>query len=207
MATDSQIPETPGKRPTVASVLVPVAVILAGVLFTLAYLRDRAATHEHAEHGSSAENAAIERKLGTALPDLTFHTLDGKSVKISELKSKVLVINFWATWCGPCVKEMPSLQKLSSEYASRGLTVVGVNLDEDPADVLAPFLAKHEIKFQSFIDPAGDLANRFSVSGLPLTLVLDGNRKLLLEQMGDEEWFAPAYRKQFELWLSGTNSG
>jgi thiol-disulfide isomerase/thioredoxin len=207
MATESQTPETHSKRPSVASVLVPVAVVLAGVLFTLSYLKNKGAAHEAAEHGTASAEGLISRKIGEALPDLTFHTLDGKRVKLSELKSKVVVINFWATWCGPCVKEMPSLQKLATEYASQGLTVVGINLDEDPAGVLTPFLAKHEIKFQSFIDPAGELANRFSVSGLPLTLVVDGDRKLLLEHVGDEEWFAPVYRKQFELWLAGKNSG
>ncbi len=207
MATESQAPETPRKKATVASVLVPVAVVLAGVLFALGYLRERGAAHELAEHGAPGAEGMIALKIGQALPDLVFKTLEGKSVRLSDLKSKIVLINFWATWCGPCVKEMPSLQRLSSQYASQGLTVVGVNLDEDPLNVLTPFLTKHEIKFQSFVDPAGALANRFAVSGLPLTLVLDGNRKLLLEHLGDEEWFAPEYRKQFELWLAGKNSG
>jgi thiol-disulfide isomerase/thioredoxin len=208
MATDSQAPETPRKKPTVASVLVPVAVVLAGVLFTLGYLRERAKTHDLAEHAiAGATDGAVSRKVGDSLPDLTFHKLDGTEVKLSDLKSKVVVINFWATWCGPCVKELPSLQNLSNEYAARGLTVIGVNLDDDPSAVLTPFLTKHEIKFQSFVDPSGTLADRFAISGLPLTIVVDGNRKILLEQMGDEEWFAPEFRKQFELWLAGTNSG
>lgn len=212
MANDSETPETPAKKPvkkaTAASVLVPVAVVLAAVLFSLSYLRDRGRARDAADRAAMAPGEGpISHHVGDSLPDLTFRTLDGKSVKLSELKSKVTVINFWATWCGPCVREMPSLQKLANEYAAKGLTVVGVNLDEDPEAVLAPFLAKHDIKFRSFVDPAGALADRFSVSGLPLTLVLDENRKLLLEQLGDEEWFAPEYRKQFELWLSGTNRG
>ena len=209
MATESQPPETPRKKVTVATVLVPVAVILAGVLFTLGYLRDRGAKQEIAEHGTAGApgDGPLIRKMGEAMPDFDFHTLDGKAVKLSELKAKVVVINFWATWCGPCVKEMPSLQQLATEYASRGLIVVGVNMDDDPSTVLAPFIAKHDIKFQSFVDPTGALAERFNISGLPLTLILDGNRKLLFEHLGDEEWFASAYRKQFELWLAAKNSG
>lgn len=212
MANDSETPVTPEKKPekkaTVASVLVPVAVVLAAVLFSLGYLRDRGRAHDAAERATAAPGEGpIAHRVGDSLPDLTFRTLDGKAVKLSDLKSKVTVINFWATWCGPCVKEMPSLQKLSSEYASKGLAVVGVNLDENPEAVLAPFLAKHAIKFRSFVDPSGALADRFAISGLPLTLVLDENRKLLLEQLGDEEWFAPEYRKQFELWLNGSNRG
>ena len=207
MATESQTPETPRKKVTVASVLVPVALVLAGVLFALSSLRERGKQHENAERGAAVGSGQIVRKVGEAIPDLEFRTLDGKAVLLSDLKSKVIVINFWATWCGPCVKEMPSLQRLATEYASQGLIVVGVNLDENPDAVLTSFLAKHDIKFQSFVDPTGKLADRFSVSGLPLTLVVDGSRKLLLEHLGDEEWFAPVYRKQFELWLAEKSSG
>lgn len=182
-----------------ASVLVPVAVVLAGVLFAVGTLRESGHNHESGEK--------IRRKVGEVIPDLDFRTLEGKAIKLSELKSKIVVINFWATWCAPCVRELPSLQQLANEYSSQGLTVVGVNMDEDPNVVLAPFLAKHEVKFRSFIDPKGELADRFGISGLPLTLVVDGNRKLLYDHLGDEEWFAPEYRKQFELWLTGTNSG
>ena len=207
MATVSQAPETPRKKPTLASVLVPVALVLVLALVALEVLRNQGAKHDAAERVAAGAGAPITRKIGETLPDLSFRALDGKTVKLSELKSKVVLINFWATWCGPCVKEMPSLQKLSNEYASKGLTVVGVNLDEDPETVLAPFLEKHAIKFTSFVDPKGELADRFRISGLPLTLVVDGNRKLLYEHLGDEEWFDSDYRKQFELWLAGTNSG
>lgn len=195
MATESQGPETPHKKPSIASVLVPVAIILAGVLFALGYLRGRdSSSHQH-------DSGRVVRKVGEAIPDLSFHTLDGKVVKLSELKSKVTLINFWATWCPPCVKEMPSLQKLSTEYAARGLTVIGINMDDNPEVVLAPFLAKHEIKFSSYIDPKGEIAEMIGVSGLPLTLVVDSERKLLLEHTGDEEWFDAHYRRQFEIWL------
>jgi thiol-disulfide isomerase/thioredoxin len=201
MATDSEVSVTERKKQTLASVLVPVAVILAGVLFALSYLRAKTTTHDGAEHG------AIVRKIGEPIPDLTFHTIEGKTVKLSELKAKVVLINFWATWCTPCVRELPSLQKLSDQYASQGLLVLGVNVDEDPESVLGAFLAKNQIKFQSFIDPKGELSDRFNVSGLPLTIVLDRDRKLLMEHLGDEEWFDSDYRKQFELWLTGKSSG
>lgn len=205
MATESQPPETPRKKPGLASVLVPVAAILAVTLFALGYLRDR----DRAHHLSSNQETGgtIQRKIGGILPDLDLVMLDGKVTKLSELKSKVTLINFWATWCGPCVKEMPSLQKLSDEYSARGLTVIGINLDEEPELVLEKFLKKNKIKFRSFVDTKGELADRFNVSGLPLTLVLDGNRKLLLEQVGDEDWYSPDFRKQFEIWLNEANQG
>ncbi len=206
MATESQPPETSKKAPNLASVLVPVAVILSITLFVLGYLRDRdRAQHSIASSGEAA--GSIVRKVGEAIPDLELRTLSGSVVTLSELDSKVTLINFWATWCGPCVKEMPSLQKLSDAYSAKGLNVIGINLDEDPEAVLEKFLEKNQIKFRSFVDSKGDLADRFNVSGLPLTLVIDKNRRLLLEQTGDEDWDSSAFRKQFEIWLAEANQG
>lgn len=205
MATES-LPKEPHRKPTsLASALVPVAAILAVTLFVLGYLRDR----DRAHHGVSGKDpgGVIQRNAGSILPDFDLVMLDGKTTKFSEMKSKVTLINFWATWCGPCVKEMPSLQKLSDAYSARGLNVIGINLDEDPEDVLEKFLEKNKIKFKSFVDAKGTLADRFNVSGLPLTLVIDSNRKVLLEEMGDEDWYSPEYRKQFEIWLTEANQG
>ncbi|MBC7385732.1 MAG: TlpA family protein disulfide reductase [Cryobacterium sp.] len=197
MATESGTPETERKKPTLAGALVPVAIILAICLFVIGYLGERKRGQPQTEAGG-----AIVRKVGEVLPDLELKSLDGKSVRLSELKAKVIVLNFWATWCPPCVKEMPALEKLSETYGPKGLAVVGVSLDENPAEVLNAFLKKNGIHFPSYVDPDGKLADRFSVSGLPLTLVMDGNRKLLLEQVGDEDWMSPDYQKQFEIWLA-----
>jgi len=201
MATESQPPEKSNKKPNPASVLVPAAGILVVIFFALGYLRGKDRGHE----GHSHEK--ITRVIGQQIPDVELKTLDGKSVKLSELKAKVILINFWATWCAPCVKEMPSLQKLADEYSSKGLQVVGVDLDEDPEVVLEKFREKHQIKFPTYVDTQGELAARFNVSGLPLTLVIDGNRKLLFEQIGDEDWYSASLRKQFELWLEESGRG
>jgi peroxiredoxin len=193
---------TGSKKTGFASVLVPVAGILALILFAFAYLRVKSGENEH-QHGSEGH---VTRKVGEAIPDMTLRSLDGKETKLSEIKAKVILINFWATWCTPCVREMPSLQKLADTYGPQGLAVIGVSLDEDPEKVLEPFRKKHSIRFPTYIDSKGELADRFEVSGLPLTLVVDSERRLLLEQTGDEEWFDSSYRKQFELWLAGADS-
>lgn len=197
MATESEPTGTPKKKLTLGTVLIPFAIILTIILVVAGYMSRPPGQHEHA--GSAIPG---KRTVGMQIPDFELQTLEGATTKLSDVKAKVILINFWATWCPPCVKEMPSLQKLSDEYSKQGLTVIGVNLDEEKPEVIQEFLKKNSIKFQSFVDPEGKVAEQFSVSGLPLTLVIDANRKLLLEQTGDEDWYASTVRKQFEKWLA-----
>ncbi len=205
MATESDQHPSGRKKPNLASVLVPVAGILAVILVVLSILRESdRRNHEKSPAGHS--DAPFQRKVGEVVPDFDLTSLDGKVTHFKDLNAKVVLLNFWATWCGPCVKEMPSLQKLSDEYSSSGLKVIGVNLDEDPENVLDKFLKKHEIKFTSYVDIKGTLADRFNVSGLPLTLVLSGEGKLLMEQTGEEDWYDSSVRKQFEIWLAGVTT-
>lgn len=197
MATESEPTGTPKKKLNLGTVLIPFAIILTTVLVVAGYMSRPPGEHIHTGSVSPGK-----RNVGMTIPDFDLQTLEGATQKISDIKSKVVLINFWATWCPPCVKEMPSLQKLSDEYSKQGLTVIGVNLDEEKPEVIQEFLKKNSIRFQSFVDPEGKAADQFSVSGLPLTLVIDANRKLLLEQTGDEDWYAPTIRKQFEKWLT-----
>jgi thiol-disulfide isomerase/thioredoxin len=211
MATGSETPETTGekngKNPGLASVLVPVAVILAVVLVALGFVN----RHENAEKADSAGQPGAEsadrRAVGRVLPDVELLGTDGKKTKLSALPGKVIVLNFWATWCGPCVSEMPALQKLADTYKDRGLSVVGINVDEDWEKVLEPFRKRNQITFPSYVDPKSELSDAFGISGLPLTLVIGPGRKLLFEKMGAEEWFDDPVRKQFERWLEEAAKG
>lgn len=84
--------------------------------------------------------------IGNPLPDLTFLTLDGKELKLRSLAGKVVLVDFWATWCSPCVRELPNLKALYSEYSSRGLEVVGLSLDSS-AEALATYVDEKSVKW------------------------------------------------------------
>src|SRR3989304_10161988 len=84
--------------------------------------------------------------LGEQVPSFTLRKDDGKVLALGDLRGKIVVLNFWATWCGPCIEEMPSLNRFTEKYAGKGVDVVAVSLDEDP-DAYREFLAKNQISF------------------------------------------------------------
>jgi peroxiredoxin len=101
----------------------------------------------------------------------TLTSLDGRTYSLASLSGKVVLLNFWATWCPPCRKEMPDLEKLSHAYADKGLVVLAVS-DED-RDTVAPFIEKQKYTFPVLLDTGGKVHEAFDVDGIPKTFVFD----------------------------------
>jgi thiol-disulfide isomerase/thioredoxin len=116
-----------------------IAIILAtvAVMIGLMFYADRVTRKSTQSVGAMAMSGA-----GKPAPNVRLKDLDGKEVALSDLKGKVVFVNFWATWCGPCQDEIPSLIDLQNQYASKGFTVVGIAMDEEGKSVVAPFVAK-----------------------------------------------------------------
>ena len=144
----------------------------------------------------------FEIREGTSLPAFSLKTPEGKSIPIKSLKSKVILLNFWATWCEACMHEMPSLIELRNSFHSRGFEVVGINLDEDP-DVVIPRVTRElKIPFPVYKDPEGSVADLFDIHAIPLTVVLNQDRKILYVKDGEQNWNSPAVRALVERWLT-----
>ena len=99
---------------------------------------------------------------GTLAPNFTLPDLTGKSVNLTDYRGKVVLLNIWATWCPPCVEEMPSLEKLYQEMKGEPFEILAVSLDETGAEVVAPFMKKHKLNFPALIDSAGTLKKSLS---------------------------------------------
>ena len=114
------------------------------------------------------------KKLDLRHTDLFLSTLDGKSTKLAPVAGKVVtLVNLWATWCSPCVGEMPALSKLHDKYKARGVQVVGINVDENPA-VVQQFLAKHPVAYPVLTStPNKTVAALGELEALPTSLLLD----------------------------------
>jgi thiol-disulfide isomerase/thioredoxin len=121
-------------------------------------------------------------------PEMSFAGLDGKPVALADFKGKFLILNLWATWCHPCLKEMPSLQKLQASLAP-GLIVLAVSEDRGGADVVGPFIAKLDLgDLEIALDPNSAAIHTLRARGLPTTLVIDRNGQILGKVEGGADW-------------------
>ena len=128
-------------------------------------------------------------RIGTAAPDFTIQDADRK-VALSELHGKVVVLNFWATWCAPCVEEMPSLVQLQQRFKYKGITVVGVSVDVD-GDAYHKFLKDYKIDFLTVRDPDQKTSNLYGTFKWPETYIIDRNGIVRRKFIGAVEWSQP----------------
>jgi len=128
--------------------------------------------------------------------------LNGKPAHLSDFRGKVVVLNFWGTWCPPCIEETPSLNRLQKYIEGRNGVVLGVAADEDPA-VYQQFLREHGVIFPTYRDPAAKdqyspIAESYGTSRFPETYIIDRNGKIARKIIGFQEWDSPEMRAYFD---------
>jgi len=135
-----------------------------------------------------AENKGYALKVGGAAPPFRLPALAGGEVDLAAQRGKVVVVNFWATWCPPCVAEMPSLERLHRALSPEGLSVIAVSTDEDEAE-LRRFVSERGLTLPVLKDPGGRAAaGEYRTTGYPETFVLDREGRLLEHVVGPAEW-------------------
>ncbi|MDX5334437.1 MAG: TlpA family protein disulfide reductase [Gammaproteobacteria bacterium] len=123
-------------------------------------------------------------------PPLVLKGLDGSTRDLADRRGEVVLVNFWASWCPPCVHEMPSMQRLADRYADRPFTILAVNLAEEEADVRA-FVARHELRFPVLLDPAGESIDAWKVFAYPTSYVIDHRGEIRYALFGAIDWLEP----------------
>lgn len=128
-----------------------------------------------------------------AAPDFTLEDAQGRAVTLSELRGQVVMINFWASWCGPCRQEMPLLEQIHQRYEPLGFKLIGVNVEENPADGQA-FLKERPVSFPVLYDPENGLSKLFDVVAMPSTVLIDrqGNIRYL------HHGYKPGYENDYQ---------
>jgi peroxiredoxin len=139
--------------------------------------------------------SAIE--VGDAAPDFTRDDLDGGQVHLADYRGKLVLLNFWATWCAPCRKEMPLFSEWQRDYRAQGLQIVGVSMDDDIASV-KQLLAQRPVRYPIVMGDA-KLGERFGgVLGLPLSFLIDAQGRIVARYQGESD-FADMEAKLMEL--------
>lgn len=141
------------------------------VISAIALLWSCSGKSSTSEHASAKSD---DRKLA---PDFTLRDANGSSVKLSDYRGKVVLLNFWATWCGPCRVEIPWFIEFEQQYKSQGLEVIGVAMDLDGWKAVKPYIAEHKMNYRVLLgdDSVGDLYG--GVDSLPTTFVIDRDGK------------------------------
>jgi peroxiredoxin len=141
--------------------------------------------------GAAVVHAADD--LLEAMPELSpapafdLQTPDGTRVLLSELRGEVVVVNFWATWCPPCLAEMPAMERAWQGLRDKGVRFIGINVDED-SDTVAKFAETHGVSFPLLIDPGGKVTQAWPLRGLPTTFVVDAEGRLRFRALGERNW-------------------
>lgn len=135
---------------------------------------------------SSADNGApAPAPAGKVAPDFELQGLDGQAVSLSGLRGKPVMLNFWASWCGPCREEMPYLQEVSEdrEWAERGLVILAVNIGESPATA-RKFMEDNGFSFRVLLDTDQSVASDYNIRAIPTTIFIDENGIVRDEKIG-----------------------
>jgi thiol-disulfide isomerase/thioredoxin len=119
----------------------------------------------------------------TAAPDFTLRTLDGQEITLSKLKGKVVLLDFWATWCAPCRESIPHLIHLQKTYQEKGFVVIGMNVDKGNVETVQRYVASMDIPYPITITPE-EVSRNFGVTALPTTILIDKEGKIRQKFLG-----------------------
>jgi peroxiredoxin len=168
---------------TVAGVIAVVGI----VLLIAGQMRDNRPGATHEEEQESPAVAA-----GDKAANFKLEALDGSTVSLDQLKGKVVFLNIWATWCGPCREEMPSMETLYDELrTNRDFVMLAVSQDTKGRIVVAPYVEKNGYHFKVLLDPENKVGEAYEVSGVPETFIIDRGGRIVAHHMGAFDWSRP----------------
>ena len=146
---------------------------------------------------TSAERAAAPIEPGLPAPDFALPRLGGGEISLRELRGKVVLVNFWASWCAPCEQEMPAMEHLHAKLAARGFELVAISVDDD-ASAVARFRERLGLSFPIALDPQKRISGRYQSFRYPESFLIDREGVLIARYIGERDWDAPEYVARVE---------
>lgn len=141
--------------------------------------------------------------VGKPAPDFTLNNMQGQPVSLSDYRGKVVIVNFWATWCPPCREEMPSMEKLYREQRAAGLELLAINTEENGKRVVSKFLQRTPYSFPILLDSDSEAMNGYRVYRLPESFIVDRNGVVVERVVGARNWLEGPLFKLINSLLSG----
>ncbi len=189
-------PQTPGR-------MALIVVLLGLVAVTAVILWDHPPPSDPPETARVRESSAVAsagldplfaalgiHRPGTpsAAPDFTLTTLGGQPTQLRDFRGKLVLLNFWATWCAPCLHEMPSMERLYQTFKQTAFVLLAVSMDRQGEDVARPFVNTVQLTFPVLLDPASAVGRHYGVRGLPTTYLIDPEGHLIGAAIGARDW-------------------
>jgi peroxiredoxin len=128
---------------------------------------------------------------GKPAPDFTVRDLDGHETRLSDLKGKVALVNFWATWCPPCREEVPSMAGLNRLMAGKPFRMMAISIDEGGKEAVEAFFKQSGTELPAFLDTNGTIGKMYGITGVPETFVIDRKGVIIKKVIGPLDWTAP----------------
>ncbi|HTP04731.1 MAG TPA: TlpA disulfide reductase family protein [Nitrospirota bacterium] len=166
---------------SVAKKKVAVVILIAAIGLFLLFL--------FAKEGSRGTKIIHE---GDRAPEFRLQALDGSTVSLADFRGKVVMVHFWATWCPPCVEEMPMLEQLYRSLGSTDFKILAVSVDEGGAGAVAEFMQRNGLSLPALLDPGKSVAGLYGTFKFPETYILDRRGVVKYKAIGPRNWTAPA---------------
>lgn len=185
----------PRKRSTIIIILL-IVICIVFAYFYLSYREEKIQREREVEYERLYPSLGIQRvDPPEEAEDFTLKTLKGETVSLKDYRGRLIFLNFWATWCGPCRAEMPSMQRLWEEFKEEDFVILAINIQEE-SKLVSSFMNERSLSFPVLLDEKGKVARTYGIRGIPTTFFLNPEGEIIGKAVGARDW---ASKESFQL--------